>query len=402
MSLLAPSSGDFPVLPHTGVAYLDSAATSQTPLPVIEAMDAYYREYRASIHRGIYPLAAAATEAYEGARDKVAAFTGSTPGETVFTRNATEAINLVAYAWGGANVAAGDLIVVTEMEHHSNLVPWQLLAERTGAELGYVPIDDEGLLVLDELDALLVRGPKLVAVAHASNVLSTVNPVAEIARRAHAAGAVVLVDGSQAAPHMPVDVGALGADFYAWTAHKAYGPTGIGVLHGRREILEAMPPFLGGGHMISRVERFESRWAEPPMKFEAGTSPIAEAVGLGAAVDYLSRLGMPAVREHGQEIAAYALERLGEVEGLTIHGPRDLEQRGSVISFAMDGLHPHDVAEILGREGICVRAGHHCAQVLMQRLGVTATTRASIAVHTTRDDIDRLIAGLARVQEIFA
>ena len=402
MSLLAPSSGDFPVLPHTGVAYLDSAATSQTPLPVIEAMDAYYREYRASIHRGIYPLAAAATEAYEGARDMVAALTGSTPGETVFTRNATEAINLVAYAWGGANVAAGDLIVVTEMEHHSNLVPWQLLAERTGAELGYVPIDDEGLLVLDELDALLARGPKLVAVAHASNVLSTVNPVAEIARRAHAAGAVVLVDGSQAAPHMPVDVGALGADFYAWTAHKAYGPTGIGVLHGRREILEAMPPFLGGGHMISRVERFESRWAEPPMKFEAGTSPIAEAVGLGAAVDYLSRLGMPAVREHGQEIAAYALERLGEVEGLTIHGPRDLEQRGSVISFAMDGLHPHDVAEILGREGICVRAGHHCAQVLMQRLGVTATTRASIAVHTTRDDIDRLIAGLARVQEIFA
>ena len=402
MSLAVPPATEFPVLAREGLVYLDSAATSQTPRSVIEAMDAYYREYRASIHRGIYPLAAAATEAYEGARDKVAAFTGSTPGETVFTRNATEAINLVAYAWGGANVAAGDLIVVTEMEHHSNLVPWQLLAERTGAELGYVPIDDEGLLVLDELDALLARGPKLVAVAHASNVLSTVNPVAEIARRAHAAGAVVLIDGSQAAPHMPVDVGALGADFYAWTAHKAYGPTGIGVLHGRREILEAMPPFLGGGHMISRVERFESRWAEPPMKFEAGTSPIAEAVGLGAAVDYLSRLGMPAVREHGQEIAAYALERLGEVEGLTIHGPRDLEQRGSVISFAMDGLHPHDVAEILGREGICVRAGHHCAQVLMQRLGVTATTRASIAVHTTRDDIDRLIAGLARVQEIFA
>jgi cysteine desulfurase/selenocysteine lyase len=402
MSLLAPSAADFPVLPHTGVAYLDSGATSQTPIPVIEAMDAYYREYRASIHRGVYPLAALATEAYESAREKVAAFAGSAPGETVFTRNATEAINLVAYSWGSANVRAGDLVVVTEMEHHSNLVPWQLLAERTGAELGYVPIDDEGLLVLDELDALLARGPKLVAVAHASNVLSTVNPVAEIARRAHAAGAGVLDDGSQAAPHMPVDVGALGADFYAWTAHKAYGPTGIGVLHGRREILEAMPPFLGGGHMISRVERFESRWAEPPMKFEAGTSPIAEAVGLGAAVDYLSRLGMPAVREHGQEIAAYALERLGEVEGLTIHGPRDLEQRGSVISFAMDGLHPHDVAEILGREGICVRAGHPCAQVLMQRLGVTATTRASIAVHTTRDDIDRLIAGLARVQEIFA
>jgi len=281
-------------------------------------------------------------------------------------------------------------------------VPWQMLRERTGAELAFVPIDDEGLLVEEELDALLARGPKLVAVAHISNVLGTVNDVASIAARAHAAGAVVVVDGSQAAPHMPVDVRALGADFYAWTAHKAYGPTGIGALHGRRELLEAMPPFLGGGHMIAKVEKEGSRYAEPPAKFEAGTSPIAEAVGLGAAVDYLSRLGMPAVREHGQEIAAYALERLGEVEGLTIHGPRDLEQRGSVISFAMDGLHPHDVAEILGREGICVRAGHHCAQVLMQRLGVTATTRASIAVHTTRDDIDRLIAGLARVQEIFA
>jgi cysteine desulfurase/selenocysteine lyase len=402
MSLLAPSAADFPVLPHTGVAYLDSAATSQTPLTVIDAMDAYYREYRASIHRGVYPLAAAATEAYEGARDKVAAFAGSTPGETIFTRNATEAINLVAYAWGGANVGAGDLIVISELEHHSNLVPWQLLAQRTGAELAYVPIDDEGRLVLAELDALLARGPKLVAVAHVSNVLSTINPVAEIARRAHDAGAVVLVDGTQAVPHMPVDVAALGADFYAWTAHKAYGPTGIGVLHGRREILEAMPPFLVGGHMIARVERFESRWAEPPAKFEAGTSPIAEAVGLGAAVDYLSRLGMPAVREHARDVAGYALERLRAVDGLSIHGPADLDDRGSVVSFTLDGVHPHDVAEILGREGVCVRAGHHCAQVLMGRLGVAATTRASIAVHTTHDDIDRLLAGLARVQEIFA
>jgi cysteine desulfurase/selenocysteine lyase len=402
MSLLTPSSADFPVLPHTGVAYLDSAATSQTPLPVIDAMDAYYREYRASIHRGVYPLAAAATEAYEGAREKVAAFAGSTPGETVFTRNATEAINLVAYAWGGANVGAGDLLVVTEMEHHSNLVPWQYLAQRTGAELAYVPIDDEGRLVLEELDALLARGPKLVAVAHVSNVLSTVNPVQEIVRRGHAAGAAVLVDGSQAAPHLPVDVGALGADFYAWTAHKAYGPTGIGVLHGRREILEAMPPFLVGGHMIARVDRLESRWAEPPAKFEAGTAAIAEAVGFGAAVDYLSRLGMPAVRRHGHEIAAYALERLRTVEGLSIHGPSDVEDRGSVISFALDGIHPHDVAEILGREGVCVRAGHHCAQVLMKRLGVAATTRASFAVHTTTDDVDRLLAGLGRVQEIFA
>jgi cysteine desulfurase / selenocysteine lyase len=402
MSLLAPSAADFPTLPHTGVAYLDSGATSQTPIPVIEAMDAYYREYRASVHRGIYPIAALATEAYESARDKVAAFAGSTPAETIFTRNATEAINLVAYSWGSANVRAGDLIVITEMEHHSNLVPWQLLAERTGAELAYAPIDDEGLLIEEELDALLARGPKLVAFAHVSNVLGTINPVADIAARAHAAGAVVLVDGAQAAPHLPLDVGALGADFYAWTAHKAYGPTGLGVLHGRRELLEAMPPFLGGGHMISKVEKAGSRWAEPPVKFEAGTSPIAEAVGLGAAVDYLERFGMPAVWEHSRDVVGYAVDRLREVDGLEIHGPSDLAHRGSVISFALPGIHPHDVAEILGREGVCVRAGHHCAQVLMQRLGVTATTRASFAVHSTHDDVDRLIAGLDTVQEVFA
>jgi cysteine desulfurase / selenocysteine lyase len=402
MSLLAPSAADFPTLPHTGVAYLDSGATSQTPIPVIEAMDAYYREYRASVHRGIYPIAALATEAYESARDKVAAFAGSTPAETIFTRNATEAINLVAYSWGSANVRAGDLIVITEMEHHSNLVPWQLLAERTGAELAYAPIDDEGLLIEEELDALLARGPKLVAFAHVSNVLGTINPVADIAARAHAAGAVVLVDGAQAAPHLPLDVGALGADFYAWTAHKAYGPTGLGVLHGRRELLEAMPPFLGGGHMISKVEKAGSRWAEPPVKFEAGTSPIAEAVGLGAAVDYLERFGMPAVWEHSRDVVGYAVDRLREVDGLEIHGPSDLAHRGTVISFALPGIHPHDVAEILGREGVCVRAGHHCAQVLMQRLGVTATTRASFAVHSTHDDVDRLIAGLDTVQEVFA
>jgi cysteine desulfurase / selenocysteine lyase len=402
MSLLAPSTADFPTLPHTGVAYLDSAATSQTPIPVIEAMDAYYREYRASVHRGVYPIAALATEAYEGARDKVAAFAGSTPGETIFTRNATEAINLVAYSWGSANVGAGDLIVITEMEHHSNLVPWQLLAERTGAELAFAPIDDEGLLIESELDALLARGPKLVAFAHVSNVLGTINPVADISARAHAAGAVVLVDGAQAAPHLPLDVRSLGADFYAWTAHKAYGPTGLGVLHGRRDLLEAMPPFLAGGHMIAKVEKQGSRWADPPVKFEAGTSPIAEAVGLGAAVDYLERFGMKAVWEHSRDLVGYALDRLREVDGLEIHGPSDLSRRGSVISFALPGIHPHDVAEILGREGVCVRAGHHCAQVLMQRLGVAATTRASFAVHSTHDDVDRLIAGLGTVQEVFA
>src|SRR3954451_23379123 len=257
MSLAIPAAADFPVLAQEDLTYLDSAATAQTARPVIEAMDKYYTEYRATIHRGVYPLAARATEAYEGARDRAAAFAGSTPGETVFTRNATEALNLVAYSWGSANVREGDLVLVTEMEHHSNLVPWQLLCAEKGAELAYVPVDDEGLLVLDALDELLARRPKLVAVAHVSNVLGTVNPVAEIAERAHAAGAVVVVDGAQAAPHLPVDVGALGADFYAWTGHKAYGPTGVGVLHGRRELLEAMPPFLGGGNMISRVGDFE-------------------------------------------------------------------------------------------------------------------------------------------------
>ena len=402
MSLLAPSATDFPTLPHTGVAYLDSGATSQTPIPVIEAMDAYYREYRASVHRGVYPIAALATEAYEGARIKVAAFAGSTPEGTIFTRNATEAINLVAYAWGSANVRAGDLLVITEMEHHSNLVPWHMLAERTGAELAYVGIDDEGLIIEEELAALLARGPKLLAFPHVSNVLGTINPVAELVERGHAAGATVLVDGAQSVPHMPVDVGALGADFYAWTGHKAYGPTGIGVLHGRRELLEAMPPFLGGGHMIARVGDFESTWAEPPAKYEAGTMPVAEAIGLGAAVDWLGGIGMDAVREHGRDVTGYALERLAEVDGLTIHGTTDVDLRGSLASFVMDGVHPHDVAEILGREGVCVRAGHHCAQVLMKRLGVAATTRASFAVHSTHHDVDRLIEGLAKVKDVFA
>jgi cysteine desulfurase/selenocysteine lyase len=402
MSLLAPTSADFPVLPHTGVAYLDSGATSQTPIPVIEAMDAYYREYRASVHRGVYPLAALATEAYETARDKVAAFAGSTPGETIFTRNATEAINLVAYSWGSANVRAGDLVVITEMEHHSNLVPWQLLCERTGAELAYVPIDDDGLLIESELDALLAREPKLLAVAHISNVLGTVNPIADIAARAHAAGAVVVVDGAQAVPQMAVDVGALDADFYAWTGHKAYGPTGVGVLHGRRELLDAMPPFLGGGHMISNVTVDEIRWAEVPGKFEAGTSNIAEAIGLGAAVDFLSEIGMDAVREHERDLAGYTLERLAEVPGVAINGPADADARGALVSFTLDLVHPHDVAEILGSRGVCVRAGHHCAQPLMKCLGVGATTRASFAVHNSRADVDALIDGLHEVRRVFA
>jgi cysteine desulfurase/selenocysteine lyase len=398
MSLTAPTSTEFPTLAREGLVYLDTAATAQTVRGAIEAMDRYYETYRASIHRGVYPLAAEATDAYEGAREKVAAFMGSTPGETVFTRNATEAINLVAYAWGRANVGPDDLVLVTQMEHHSNLVPWQLL----GSRLAYVPVTADGLLDLDELDALLARRPKLLAVAHVSNVLGTINPLAEIVERAHAAGTLVLVDGAQAAPSQPVDVAALGADFYVWTGHKAYGPTGIGVLHGRRELLEAMPPFLGGGHMIARVGDFESTWAEPPAKFEAGTMPVAEAIGLGAAVDWLSGIGMDAVREHGRDVTGYALERLSEVPGLTVHGTTDLDQRGALVSFSLDVAHPHDVAEILGREGVCVRAGHHCAQPLMRCLGVPASTRASFAVHATREDVDRLIEGLGTVREVFA
>ena len=401
MSLTVPASGEFPVLEREGIAYLDSAATSQTPRSVIEAMDRYYLEARATVHRSTYPLAAEATELFEGARNRVAAFTGGSPASTIFTRNATEALNLVAWSWGRTNLAAGDRIAVTEMEHHSNIVPWQMVAQERGAALDWIDITDDGLLDLDSLDEVLARGPKIVAVAHVSNVLSTINPLEEIVRRAHAAGAIVVVDGSQAVPHMPVDVSVLGVDVYAWPGHKAYGPTGIGVLHGRAELLEAMPPWLGGGHMIKRVGRDESTYLEPPARFEAGTSNIAEAIGLGAAVDFLGEIGMDEVRAHGREIAAYALERVGELDDVTVYGPADVEQRGGALAFNIEGAHPHDVSEILGREGVCIRAGHHCAQPLMRRLGVAATSRASFAVHTTRDDVDRLVDALASVRTVF-
>ncbi len=401
MSLTVPASGEFPVLEREAIAYLDSAATSQTPRSVIEAMDRYYLEARATVHRSTYALAAEATEMFEGARDRIAAFTGSTPGETIFTRNATEAINLVAWSWGRSNLGEGDVIALTEMEHHSNIVPWQMLAQDRGARLEYVGITDDGRLDLESLDAVLAQSPKVLAVAHVSNVLATVNPLEEIARRAHAAGTIVVVDGAQAVPHLPVDVAALGVDFYAWTGHKAYGPTGIGVLHGRRELLEAMPPWLGGGHMIKRVGRDESTYVDPPARFEAGTSAVAEAIGLGAAVDFLSEIGMDEVRAHGREIAAYGLERLGAVEGLTLYGPADVEQRGGALAFNLDGVHPHDVSEIIGREGVCIRAGHHCAQPLMRRLGVAATSRASLAVHSTHVDVDRLIDALGSVRSVF-
>ncbi|MGK2939811.1 MAG: SufS family cysteine desulfurase [Solirubrobacteraceae bacterium] len=395
---------EFPVLAgNPGLAYLDSAATSQTPRPVLDAMADYYETARASVHRGVYPLAVESTNRFEGARDRVAAFVGGESRSTVFTRNATEAMNLVAYAWGAANVREGDVIVLTEMEHHSNIVPWQMLAQRTGARLAYVPVDDDGRLELDAYDALLrAGGVKVVAVAHVSNVLGTINPVADLVGRAHDAGAKVLVDGTQAVPQMPVDVAAVGADFYVWTGHKAYGPTGVGILHGDYDTLATMPPFIGGGHMISRVERDSSTYAEPPTRFEAGTSAIAEVIGLGAAVDFLDRLGMDSVRAHEREVTAYALERLLDLDGITVHGGRDADERGAVISFVVDGVHPHDVGEILGSQGVCVRAGHHCAQILMKRLGAPATTRASFAVHSTREEVDALVDGLAKVQEIFA
>ena len=398
---LESTAAEFPVLEREGLVYLDSGATSQKPRQVIEAMDDFLRHHNASVHRGVYPLAVESTDAYEGARARVAAFVGSSPRETVFTGNATQAMNLVIQAWGRKHLQPGDRVVTTLMEHHSVAVPLKLIADERGAELDVVGIDDEGRLRLDELDAALAKGPKFLAVVHVSNVLGTINPVEEIVRRAHAAGAVVLVDGSQAVPQIPVDVARLGADFYAWTGHKAYGPTGIGILHGTREALDDLPPLIGGGHMIASVSFDEIRFAEVPAKFEAGTAPIAEAVGLGAAIDWLGGLGMDAVRAHERELVAYALERLAEVPGLKVYGPHDVEERGAVVSFALDYAHPHDVADIIGRQVVCVRAGHHCAQPLMACLNVGATTRASFAVHNTCEDVDALVAALGEVHRIF-
>ena len=384
------------------LAYLDSGASSQRVLASIEAVDRYERRHHSNVHRGSHTLSAEATAAYEGARATVADHLGARDRrEVVFVRNATEAINLVSHAWGMANVGAGDRIVLTEMEHHSNIVPWQLLAEATGAELDWVGIDDEGGLLLEELDAALARGPKLVAVAHVSNVLGTLNPVAEIARRAHAAGALVLVDGAQAVPKMAVDVAALDVDFYAFTGHKVYGPTGIGALWTRLELLREMPPFLGGGSMIRKVTKEGTTWADPPARFEAGTPAIAQAIGLAAALRWLDGVGMDAVLAHEREITAYALARLAEVHGLRVFGPPPGPERIGPVSFELDGLHAHDVAEILDRHGVAVRAGHHCAQPLMQRLGVAATARASFGIYTEAGEIDRMVEGLEDARRIF-
>jgi cysteine desulfurase/selenocysteine lyase len=384
------------------VAYLDSGASAQRVLASIQAVDRYERTSHSNVHRGSHTLSAEATAAYEGARATVADHLGAADRrEVVFVRNATEAINLVARAWGDANVGAGDRIVLTEMEHHSNIVPWQLLAERVGAEIDWVPVTDEGLLDMDAFSALLERGPKLVAVTHVSNVLGSENPLAEISRLAHEAGALVLADGAQAAPKMAVDVAELGVDFYALTGHKLYAPTGIGALWTRLDLLRAMPPFLGGGSMIRKVGREGTTYADPPARFEAGTPAIAQAIGMASALRWLDGLGMDAVLEHERQIADYALERLPEVPGLRIFGPPRGGERIGPVSFELDGVHAHDVSEILDRHGVAVRAGHHCAQILMDRLGISATARASFGVYTTPEEIDRLVDGLHDARKVF-
>jgi len=398
---------DFPILSreaHPGVplTFLDSGASSQKPESVIAAMDDYYRRHHANVHRGIHVLAEEATALYEGARDKVQRFiNAATREEVVFTRNATEAINLVAYSWARANLKAGDRIVLTEMEHHANLVPWQILAGQIGVELDYVPVTDDGLLDLDAYARLLTREPKLVAFTHMSNVLGTINPVESLAAQAHAGGAKVLVDGAQSVPHLPVDVQALGADFLAFSAHKMCGPTGMGVLWARQDLLEAMPVFMGGGDMIRKVTLAGFKPNELPYKFEAGTPAIAEAVGLGAAVDYLTGLGMPAVAAHERELIAYALERLEEIPGVRVYGP-SADRKGGVAAFTLEGVHPHDIAQVLDRDGVAVRAGHHCAQPLHERFDLAATARASFYLYNTREDVDRLVVSLYRVKQLFA
>jgi cysteine desulfurase/selenocysteine lyase len=397
---------DFPIF-RTGrdkpFHYLDSAATSQKPDAVLDAMQHFYATYNANIHRGIYGIAERATAAYEDARRKVAAFVNArSPRQVVFTRNSTEAINLVTHSWGRAHAHPGDAIVLTEMEHHANLVPWQLLAAEKQLELRFIPMTPSGELELEALPRLLADGKvKLVGVVHISNVLGTVNPVAEIARLAHDAEALVLIDASQSVPHCPVDVQALDADFLVFTGHKMLGPTGIGALVARRELLEAMPPFMGGGEMIREVKLQASKWNDVPWKFEAGTMPIAEVVGLGAAVDYLQGLGMEAVFAHDRELAAYAMERLGEVEDLRLLGP-PASRRGGVVAFTLGDLHPHDVATVLDDDGVCVRAGHHCAMPLHEKLGIPASARASFHCYSVPEEVDALVRGLHRAKKVFA
>jgi cysteine desulfurase/selenocysteine lyase len=398
--------GDFPIFeretrPGVRVVYLDSTATSQKPVSVIESMNDFYHRSNANIHRGVHTLAEEATALYEQAREKIAKFINApSPRQVIYTRNTTESINLVAYTWARANLKAGDLVILTEMEHHSNLVPWHMLAAERGIELDFIPVTEDGRLDMDAYRTLLVRNPKLVAFTHISNVLGTINPVAEIVRLARDVGAVTLVDAAQSVPHLAVDVQALDADFLAFSAHKMCGPTGIGVLYGKAALLEAMPPFLGGGDMIKEVKLRSFKPNSLPYKFEAGTPAIAEAVGFGAAVDYLTKIGMDNIHAHEHEITEYALERLEEIPGVKVFGP-SADKKGGVAAFTLEGVHPHDVAQILDRDGIAVRAGHHCAQPLHEKFGIPATTRASFYLYSMKEEVDLLVDGIYKVKKLF-
>ena len=381
------------------LVYLDSGATSQKPECVLQAMDTYYRQSNANIHRGIHTLAEEATAAYEGARQRIAAFIGAASyKEIVFTRNTTESINLVAYSWGRKNLNAGDVVILTEMEHHANLVPWQMLAEERGIQLEFIPVTDNGLLDLARYEELLALEPKLVSFIHMSNVLGTINPASEIIRKAKAAGAVILLDGAQSLPHFAVNVQDLDVDFFAFSGHKMCGPTGIGVLYGREALLKEMPPFLGGGDMIRKVHLRSFTSNEIPYKFEAGTSAIAEVIGLGAAVDFLSKIGMDKVAAHERELTRYAMQVISDIPWLHVLGP-DADQRGGVLAFTLDGVHPHDIAQLLDWDGIAVRAGHHCAMPLHERFNISATTRASFYIYNDQSDVDALVASLRKVKK---
>jgi cysteine desulfurase / selenocysteine lyase len=397
---------DFPILQQEingkPLAYLDSAVTAQKPRQVLEAMTQFYETSYANVHRGVYSLAERATEGFEGAREKIARLVNAPSSrELIFTRNATESLNLVAYAWGLTNLGPGDAVVVTELEHHSNFVPWQYIARRTGADFRMIPLTENGELDLETLDSLAAEGQiKVVAINLVSNALGTVNPIERLTAWAHEQGAIMVVDAAQAAPHRVIDVQALGCDFLAFSAHKLCGPSGVGALWGRRELLEAMEPFNLGGHMIKKVQFEETTWGDLPHKFEAGTSPIAEAVGFGAAVEYITGVGLEAIEQHEHDLVTYALERLADVPGILLYGPPP-ERRAGIVSFNMEGVHPHDVAQVLDWEGVAIRAGHHCCQPLMQRLGVAATNRASFYLYTVPEEIDRLAEGLLRVRKVF-
>ena len=397
---------DFPTLDQQvnghPLVYLDSGATSQRPRQVIEEMKRFYEEDNANVHRSVHTLGQRATVLFEGAREKIAELIGAPAARgVIFTKSATEGLNLIAYAWGRHHLTEGDEVLVTELEHHSNLVSWQLACRDTGATLRAIPVNDGMTLDMDEFATLLNNRTKVVAVAHVSNVLGTINPVAEICAKAHEVGAIVVCDGAQAVPHMPVDIQELGCDFYVATGHKMCAPTGIGFVWGREEILEAMEPFHGGGEMILDVWIDHSVWNEIPYKFEAGTPPFAQAIGLGAAIDYLNQIGMKAIRDHEVELTKYALQQLGEVPGIKIYGPDDAEKKGGLISFTLEGIHAHDVGTICDGFGVAVRAGHHCAKPLMRKLGVPATTRASLYIYNTTDDVDRLVDALGQCRKVF-